>query len=61
MVGLGGCLGIRWYEALELVREEVDADPLAEACSTADSRSVTVSNLVERPETREMSCWSSDG
>ena len=54
-------MGIGWWEALELVREEVDVEPLAEACSTAASRSVTVSNLVERPETREMSCWSSDG
>ena len=61
MADLGGWLGVGWWEALELVSEEVDAEPLAEACSTAASRSVTVSNFVERPETREMSCWSSDG
>jgi len=61
MISLGDCLGVGWYEALELVRDEVDANPLAEACSTVDSRFVTVSSFVERPETREMSCWSSDG
>ena len=61
LLELGSGVGVGWCEAFELVREDVDADPVAEACSTAASQSLTVSSLVERSETREMSCWISVG
>ena len=61
LLKLGGWPGASWWEVFELVREDVDVDPVAEACPTAASRSLTVSSLVERPEMREMSYWTSVG
>jgi len=61
LFGLGGDLEAGWQETLESAREDMDANPLIDACSTAESWSVTVFSLVDRLETKEISCCSSVG